>query len=136
MIESFLVTIGVKQGCLLSPLLFLLAIDWCRRTTGIQWTLTLHLEDLDFACDICNLSHRLQNSQHLGKTPKRTGLCIDALKTKAMRINANQNNKFNNTKVEDVKEFTYQRSIISTTGGTEEDIKTRKRKAQQTFLPC
>ena len=43
--ESFEVKTGVVQGCLLSPFVFLLAIDWIMKTTttgrnnGIQWTL-------------------------------------------------------------------------------------------------
>ena len=37
------------------------------------------------------------------------------------------------TEVENVEQFTYLGSIISTTGGTDEDIKARKRKAQQAF---
>lgn len=86
--EPFLVkTTGVRQGCLHSPLLFLLVIDWVSKTaysspTGMQWTLTLRQEDLEFADDICTLSLRVQDSQHqatnLETTNKRTGLYINA----------------------------------------------------------
>jgi hypothetical protein len=69
MTEPFLETTGVKQGCLLSPLPFPLVIDLCSRTaydspTGMQRTITSSLEGFNFADDICNLSHRLQHSQH------------------------------------------------------------------------
>jgi hypothetical protein len=40
------------------------------------------------------------------------------------------------TEVENVEQFTYLGSIISTTGGTDEDIKARKRKAQQSNIPA
>ena len=61
--ETFKVLTGVKQGCLLPPFLFLLCIDWIlkqtthNKKTGIKWSLTEHLEDLDFADDIALLSH-------------------------------------------------------------------------------
>ena len=52
-----------------------------------------------------------------------------------MRINANKQDpiNFNNTDIEDVRNFTYLRSIVSSTGGTDEDITARKKKAQQVF---
>ena len=61
--ESFSIKSGVRQGCLLSPFLFLLVVDWIMNetTTGsrnrIQWTLIEHLEDLDFADDLALLAH-------------------------------------------------------------------------------
>nr|KAG5686358.1 hypothetical protein BaRGS_026819 [Batillaria attramentaria] len=84
--DEFQVTTGVRQGCLLSPLLFLVVLDWVTRTAyassgrGIQWTLTRKLEDLDFADDLALLSHRLQDMQAkvdaLGEISQRIGLKI------------------------------------------------------------
>ena len=52
-----------------------------------------------------------------------------------MRINTTQTDKLTirDTEVENVEQFTYLGSIISTTGGTDEDIKAQKRKGQQAF---
>ena len=56
--EDFQIGTGLRQGCLLSPLLFLIAIDLTMKRstehhhTGIQWNLFSQLEDLDFADDL------------------------------------------------------------------------------------
>jgi hypothetical protein len=52
-----------------------------------------------------------------------------------MRTNTTQTDQLTirDAEVENVEQFTYLGSIISTTGRTDEDIKARKRKAQQTF---
>jgi hypothetical protein len=92
LLEPFTVTTGVRQSCILSPLLFLMVINWVSKTAykepkGIQWTLQTRLEDLDFADDICMLSHhRYQDMQHqatcLEEKAKQTGLLINPQKTK------------------------------------------------------
>ncbi|KAI8502833.1 hypothetical protein Bbelb_195350 [Branchiostoma belcheri] len=102
--EPFSMTTGARQGCLLSPLLFITALDWIMRETteggrtGIQWTLLSMLYDLDFADDLALLSYSI--GQMRGKMQKlednsgRVGLTVNATKTKAMRVkttgNANQ----------------------------------------------
>lgn len=62
--DTFAITTGVQLGCLHSPLIFLIAIDWImRRTseskrTGTQWTLFAQLEDLDFADYLAPISEK------------------------------------------------------------------------------
>ena len=89
--EPFRVTTGVRQDCLLSPLLFLVVLDWVSKTAfnrprGTQWGMIQRLEDLDFADDICMLSHRLQDAnnqmERLNTTAQRAGLKIHPVKLK------------------------------------------------------
>lgn len=143
--EKFKVLTGVKQGCLLSPFLFLLCIDWImvqsthNKKTGIQWSLTEHLEDLDFADDIALLSHSHQQMQDkselLEKTAAGLGLKINGPKTKVMRINTKNTDPITigDQTLEDVDKFTYLGSVIAVDGGTEDDVKTRIGKARTAF---
>ena len=68
--EWFKVNTGVRQGCIISPFLFIIVIDWCMRTalgnenTRIRWTLNSFLEDLAFADDICLTSSNKRNMQN------------------------------------------------------------------------
>lgn len=100
--DCFNVRTGVRQGCLLSPFMFLLVINWIMRATtegmknGIQWTPWTQLEDLDFADDLALLSHK--HDQMQGKTTglvvtsERAGLKINRGKSKVMRINTSNEN--------------------------------------------
>jgi hypothetical protein len=93
------------------------------------------LEDLDFADDICLLSHTRQHMQEKTKLQEiagLTGLEINTHKTKTMRIEAKQTTSIslNGQPIEVVDKFTYLESCISRTGGTKEDIEGRINKAR------
>ena len=98
------------------------------------------LEDLDFADDICRLSHRLQDANNqmewLNTTAQRVGLKIHPGKTKVMRNNAIQQGevRLDQSYIEEVEEFTYLGSVMNKTGGTDEDIAARRKHSK--LLPC
>ena len=143
--EWFPVESGVRQGCIISPILFLVAIDWIMRKTtsdkprGIQWTLLSHLESLDFADDLAVLSttyrHLQEKTNRLSCFAKQTGLNISITKAKTLFINTSTTEPIlaDGEPLEKVDEFTYLGSIVSTNEATHKDINSRLGKAQCAF---
>ena len=143
--EPFSILTGVRQGCLLSPFLFLLAVDWIMASTiegcqrGIQWTLSKQLADIDFADDVALLSHHHDNMQDkatsLYESAAKLGLKINKKKTRTMTTNhVNKNSiQLRGEDIEDVEQFTYLGSVVSRDGGTDRDIKSRTGKATAAF---
>ena len=143
--DAFEVRTGVRQGCLLSPFMFLLAIDWIMKTStdqkrnGIQWTLWKQLDDLDFADDLALLSHTQQQMQEktniVAENSARLGLNINRGKSKVFKINASNETPITvqGEALEEVDSFTYLGSILDKHGGTDADVRTRIGKARAAF---
>ena len=138
--KPFNVQTGVGQGYLLSPIIFLMVVDWVTRQstadqkTGIQWTFNKQLEVLDFADDISLLSHKQQDAQkklcRVAEEAEKTGLQINTGKTKVMKVN-NKNQdpvKLHHEEITEVDKFVYLGSVFSKDGET--DIKSRINKAR------
>ena len=143
--ESFEVKTGVRQGCLLSPFLFLI-IDWIMKTTttgrnnGIQWTFWTQLDDLDFADDLALLSHSHRQMQDkttlLETTSAGTGLKINRKKTELMKMNTTANVPITvgGEPIREVESFVYLGSVVDHQGGTDRDVTARLGKARAAFV--
>ena len=143
--EPFSVQTGVRQGCLLSPIIFLMVVDWFMRQstanqkTCIQWTFNKQLEDLDFADDISLLSYKQQDAQkkllRVAEEAEKTGLQINTGKTKVMRVNSKNQDpvKLHHEEIKEVDKLVYLGSVVSKNGGTDEDIKSRINKTKHVF---
>ena len=95
---SFEVKTGVRQRCVMSSVLFNIAIDWvlCRiaedQRRGIRWTPFSALQDLDVADDLALLPHTWQHIQEktarLSIFSTQVGFKICLKKSEAMCVNS------------------------------------------------
>ena len=132
--EWFQVKSGVRQGCVISPLLFNIVIDWVmKRATsdkprGITWNGFGHLEDEDFADDLALITHAHRDMQEKTSNTETeagtTGLGISQPKSKVMRMNATSQLDIvvKGQGLENVLEFIYLGSYLTADGGIEREI--------------
>ena len=137
---------GVRQGCILSPTMFLIVIDAVMQNVnrgkwrGIQWGLVDKLEDLDFADDLCLLSETHGDMQtkleDLVNEAEKTGLVVNMKKTKALRINTNKTKPctLRGENIKDVDSFVYLGSVVTKDGGAAQDVSQRIQKANGAFV--
>jgi hypothetical protein len=142
----FGVETGVKQGCLLSGLLFLLVIDWLMkrvtemRNTGIKWVGNTVLEDLDYADDLDLVSNNFDDTQEkmtrLARRAGVVGLRVSAKKTEILCLNTQEARSvmLEGQILKDCEVFTYRGWKMNKTGGTEDDINNRICKARGGFI--
>jgi len=110
------------------------------RKREIQWSMKERLEDLDYADDICLLAQRFCDTEEKLKRLKQEaelgGLHINLKKTKGMRVNTSNMQKFRleETEIEEVGFFVYLGSVVSETGGKEKDVASRIKKANGVFV--
>ena len=122
--KNFEVRTGVRQGCLLSPFLFILVIDWVMKSATedkrneIKWTILTQLDDLDFGDNLALLFHSHRQMQdkttELALISERVGLKINERKTKILRTNATCETP---VLLEEVKASRYLGSIVDKHGG-------------------
>jgi len=145
--EPFAVKQGVRQGCILSPILFLVVIDDIltaavgeKEKHGIQWTKPFSkLSHLDYADDVCLMAHTRSGlnemSQSLYEKGKCAGLKINTSKTQIMSANSNVSQPIllDGELIKEVQQCTYLGGELAPDGGAELDVNRRISKARTAF---
>ena len=119
MSDWFDVKTDVRQGCVMSGFLCIMAVDWVmtntvrNRSRGLRWRFTSMLKDLAYADDIAllasNCTHMQEKSSRLQAIGSFIGLEVNTQKTKIMRLNSKTQHPIsrNRTSLEDVDKFVY-----------------------------
>ncbi|KAI5753273.1 hypothetical protein M8J77_025408 [Diaphorina citri] len=141
---------GVRQGCLLSPLLFNIyseaifeeAILHAQMGIKINGQFVNNLRYADDTVILSGTLHHLQRTmQKVSQTCNKYGLKMNIKKTKFMIITKDQSDKFrdkkltiDNTVVERVHTYKYLGTWINSNGDTSKEIKCRIEIARSTFI--
>ena len=141
MTEWFQTTVGVRQGCVISPQLFniLLEVVMLYATHNVNIGANIQgqlISNLRFADDIVILAESANDLQNLVdkvyENISNLGLKINIAKTEVQVIGKKENHikiNINGTTLKQVENFIYLGGTISQKGGCTEDIKSRIGKA-------
>nr|VZI41908.1 unnamed protein product [Spirometra erinaceieuropaei] len=144
--QPFGIRSGVRQGCILSPILFNYAIDWIlgrvlRDSDGVEFAPGHRLTDLDYADDIALLASSFGDLQSMvsrvNEVAKSVGLSINAGKTKVFSSCIPDQEKaplgIDGRQLEEVDSFKYLGARLLPNGQSKDDIVSRIDAARWVF---
>jgi len=113
------------------------ALDGKKR--GLTWRLQESLEDMEYADDVCLVSHKYEHMcmkvDDLWKESKKAGLEINSSKTEEICVNAivKQRLRLNGEGIKRSSDFCYLGCIVAENGGTSREVSERIQKARGSF---
>ena len=144
--DWFQIETGFRQGCILSPILFNIILDYILRRMEKEHNLGKtsvppSMQDAEYADDTYLMAECIIKVMELveafNEESKKMGLRINTKKTKVMPITEKcgpwPQLIIDGEEIETVKKFIYLGSEITAEGGTEHEIKRRKALAGSTF---
>ena len=142
--DFFEITTGVRQGDVLSPLLFNIVIDYIigklqQVEGGVRWTASNILKALAYADDICLLGEDTDSiialTDTLNEEAKKIGLNINTQKTKIMKLMLSDGRSVSvdGQELENVDRFVYLGSTLCENGDIRKEVGVRIGKASAAF---